>query len=377
MIVIVSVITRTFSHFRAEASAGETGVSFIDSQARTILVKIGGASPARLDKALALGLPADAGISRSRIARLIRSGCVSLDGTVVREPDAAAHPGEVWTVEDSGEGTGHIEAEDLPLNVIYDDPDVIVLDKAAGMVVHPGRGHRSGTLVNALLHRFGEGFRAVGDDARPGIVHRLDKDTTGVMVAAKTSRAMMRLGEQFSERSALRRYHAIVRGVPVPGPGLASAANVCFEADGWVRIDGNIARHPKNRLRMAVVGRGGRHAVTRARVLQKLAGSAASLVECRLETGRTHQIRVHLEMAGHPVIGDPLYGASAKILPESAGEAAREAAAAFPRQALHAVLLAFSHPANGERMRFESPLPDDMRGLLRKLSAAGDCGPNP
>ena len=377
MIVIVSVITRTFSHFRVEASAGETGVSFIDSEARRMLVQIRGTAPLRLDKALARELPADAGISRSRIARLIRSGCVSLDGVVVSEPDTAAKPGEVWTVEDSSEGSEHIEAEELPLNVLYDDQDVIVLDKAAGMVVHPGRGHRSGTLVNALLHRFGEGFRTVGGGARPGIVHRLDKDTTGVMVAAKSGRAMMRLGEQFRDRNAFRRYQAIVRGMPVPGPGLDSVANVRFEADRWVRIEGSIARHPKNRMRMTVVRQGGRHAVTRVRVLRPLANRTAALVECRLETGRTHQIRVHMELAGHPLIGDPLYGASARILPESAGDAAREAAAGFPRQALHAVLLEFSHPATGERMRFESPVPEDMRRLLHALSAAGDSGPNP
>ena len=205
-------------------------MSFIDSQGRTISVQIGGFTPARLDKALARELPADAGISRSRIARLIRSGCVSRNGVAVREPDAAAKPGEVWTVEVISEGADHIAAEELPLNVLYEDQDVIVLDKAAGMVVHPGRGHRGGTLVNALLHRCGEDFRTVGRDGRPGIVHRLDKDTTGVMVAAKSGRAMMRLGEQFSERSAFRHYRAVVRGIPVPGSGLDSVANVRFRS---------------------------------------------------------------------------------------------------------------------------------------------------
>ena len=151
-----------------------------------------------------------------------------------------------------------------------------------------------------------------------------------------------------------------------------SVAGVGFEADRWVRIEGNIARHPKNRVRMAVVRQGGRHAVTRVRVLQPLANNTGALVECRLETGRTHQIRAHLELAGHPLIGDPLYGAGARILPESAGQAAREAAAGFPRQALHAVLLEFSHPATGKRMRFEAPVPEDMRRLLEVLSAGGD-----
>ena len=150
-----------------------------------------------------------------------------------------------------------------------------------------------------------------------------------------------------------------------------------FEADRWVRIEGNIARHPKNRMRMAVVRRGGRRAVTRVRVMRPLANNTASLVACRLETGRTHQIRAHLEMAGHPLIGDPLYGASARILPESAGEKAREAAAGFSRQALHAGFLEFSHPATGERMQFESPVPEDMRRLLETLSSGGDSGPYP
>ena len=342
-----------------------------------MLVRIGGTAPARLDKALARELPAEAGISRSRIARLIRSGCVSHDGTVVREPDTAAKPGQVWSVECRRENSDRVEAEELPLNVLYDDEDVIVLDKAAGMVTHPGRGHRSGTLVNALLHRFGDGFRTAGGGARPGIVHRLDKDTTGVMVAAKSGRAMMRLGEQFSQRNASRSYQAIVRGMPVPGSGLDSVAGVSFEADRWVRIEGNIARHPKNRMRMAVVRRGGRHAVTRVRVLRPLANNTAALVECRLETGRTHQIRAHLEFTGHPLIGDPLYGAGVRILPQSAGPRAREAAAGFPRQALHAVSLEFSHPATGERMRFDSPFPEDMRRLLNALSADGRRRPNP
>ncbi|MCY3878744.1 MAG: RluA family pseudouridine synthase [Rhodobacteraceae bacterium] len=339
----------------------------MNSESTILTVQIGGDAPERLDKALARQLPENAGVSRSRIARLIREGCVSRDGEAVFDPDASARPGDTWRISMKPTYGGQPEAEDLPLKIIFEDAELIVVDKAAGMVVHPGNGHPGGTLVNALLHRFGENFKGTGEPSRPGIVHRLDRDTTGLMVVAKTEQALFRISGQFSERSAGRCYQAVVRGTPTAGSTFAGYPQIGPEAEGWVRIEGNIARSRKNRLRMAVVATGGRSAVTRIRILEKLAGASVSLIECRLETGRTHQIRVHMERVGHPLIGDSLYGAGARMLPEAAGEAAREAAAQFPRQALHAVSLHFNHPASGERMRFESPLPDDMRRLVTIL----------
>ena len=371
MMVTVIVMTRIFSHFRAEASGPDAGVSFMQLETRSWQVEVRGDAPQRLDKALVLGLPEDAGVSRSRIAGLIRAGCVRRGETEVTEPDTKTCPGDIWTIEFRTAAPDGLQAEDIPLSVLHEDPDLIVIDKPAGLVVHPARGNWGGTLVNALLHRCGDGIRNLGHSGRPGIVHRLDKDTSGVMVAGKSDRAMLRLGEQFSRRTVSRRYHALVRGVPSAAGAGHTAADLRIEPQGWLRIEGAIERHRTNRQRMAVVNAGGRHAVTKLRVVQTVANGEAALIECRLETGRTHQIRVHLETLGHPVIGDQVYGTALRLLPETAGETARTAAGAFPRQALHAVSLEFSHPANGERMRFESGYPDDMRTLLSALRDSG------
>ncbi len=371
MIVTVIVMTRIFSHFSADALEPAAGVSFMQSGTRIWEVKVGGDAPQRLDKALASGLPEEAGLSRSRITGLIRAGCVKQGGHETTEPDKKTLPGDVWTIHPGPAVPDGLRAENIPLEVLYEDADLIVIDKPAGLVVHPGRGRKGGTLVNALLHRCGDGIRSLEDPARPGIVHRLDKDTTGVMVAAKTGRAALSLAEQFSRRTVSRFYHAVVRGVPPAGRPVNSIAGLSFEPRGWLRMEGAIGRHRTQRQRMAVVSAGGRHAVTRLRLLRPVANGEASLIECRLETGRTHQIRVHLEFLGHPVIGDQVYGASLRLLPESAGETARDAAARFPRQALHALSLEFTHPADGERMRFETGYPDDMRTLLSALSDLG------
>ena len=331
-------------------------------------VEISGDTVQRLDKALVRELPAESGCSRSRLAGLIRAGCVQRDGEPITEPSARTHPGDVWTINYQAMNSDDMEAEDIPLDILYEDEEVLVIDKPAGLVCHPGRGNWNGTLVNALLHHCGDEIRKLGHMGQPGIVHRLDKNTTGVMVTAKTGRAMLKLTEQFYNRSVIRRYHAIVRGVLSEGSTIRRVEGVSFEPEGWIRIEGAIDRSQKNRIRMTVVKSGGRSAATKVRSIRPVANGAASLVECWLETGRTHQIRVHMELLGHPVIGDPVYGVAMRILPESAGDIAREAAAKFPRQALHAVSLGFLHPTKDEVMQFTSEYPQDMQELLDSLS---------
>ncbi len=337
------------------------------TEPRRILVKIGDEAPNRLDKALARELPADLGLSRTRITRLIREGHVTRQGIAVVEPDASVRPGEEWWIAFNSQINPSLVGENIPLNVVYEDADMIVVDKSAGMVVHPAKNHRQGTLVHALIHRFGNQFAGIADNQRPGIVHRLDKDTSGLLVAAKSQLAMVRLAEQFQDRSASRRYLAVIRGTPAPGAGFGHRIQVSFEADGWIRIEGDIGRHRKHRDRMDVVPRTGRHAVTRIRVVSCHHSRLVSLIECRLETGRTHQIRVHLQRAGYPVIGDPVYSMNTKILPQKIDEKARSKAAEFPRQALHAANLVLHHPRTGAIVRFNSPLPEDMRTLVDAL----------
>ena len=267
------------------------------------------------------------------------------------DPSHRVDPGECWTISiPEPEPTGLV-SEDIEISIVHEDSDLIVVDKAAGMVVHPARGNWGGTLVNALLHHCGDGILSVGDMRRPGIVHRLDKDTSGLLVAAKTDRAADSLSGQFERRSVVRSYFAVVRGIPDNRSSFGGHTGVSVERGGVIRIEGSIGRHPTNRLKMAVVASGGRPAVTRVRTVEELAGGAVSSVECRLETGRTHQIRVHMERVGHPVIGDPLYGTGARALPSSAGEPARRAVASFARQALHASTLEFEHPRTAGALR--------------------------
>jgi 23S rRNA pseudouridine1911/1915/1917 synthase len=305
----------------------------------------------RLDRALQRRLPE---LSRSRLKRLILDGQVTSAGRVLRDPAQRAAAGVVVVALPAPEAAAPM-AEPIPLAVLFEDAHLIVVDKPAGLVVHPAPGNPKGTLVNALLAHCGASLSGIGGVRRPGIVHRLDKDTSGLLVAAKTEAAHHALSQAFAQRRIERGYCALVWGVPSPPAG---------------EIAGNIGRSPTNRKKMAVVGTGrGKPAVTRYRVERRFAapgGQRAALVECRLLTGRTHQIRVHLAHIGHPVIGDPAYGARA------ARAAARHAAigaeiATFARQALHARLLGFVHPATGERLRFESPLPADMAGLVTNL----------
>jgi len=303
----------------------------------------------RLDRFLATAL-ADAGLSRSRIQALLEQGRVRRGDAAVTNPSEKVKAGQSYEVEVPEAEPAVPEAQDIPLVVVHEDADLLVLDKPPGMVVHPAAGNPDNTLVNALLAHCGDGLSGIGGVKRPGIVHRLDKDTSGLMVVAKTDRAHAALSAQFADRTLSRTYRAVVWGVPSPTAG---------------EIDKPIGRDPKDRKRMAVVANG-RFALTRYRVVQPF-GMAASLVECKLATGRTHQIRVHMAAIGHPIVGDPVYGGRTRGRTRDLAEPLRSALVGFPRQALHAVALTFRHPATGRMVSFESGLPPDLGGLVEKL----------
>ena len=293
----------------------------------------------RLDAVLAELFPE---YSRSRLSAWIKSGDVSVDGASARGRDPV-RGGETVTLSAVQETQTHAVAEDIPLDILYEDEHVFVLDKPAGLVVHPGAGNPAGTLVNALLHRDPE----LDKLPRAGIVHRLDKDTSGVMVVARTLQAHTALVAQLSAREVHRQYLAIVVGALVSG-GTANAA---------------IDRHPRDRLRMAV-REDGKDAVTHYRLRERFRNHTA--LECRLETGRTHQIRVHMAHLKHPIIGDPLYGGSLK-LPKGASDALVATLRGFKRQALHAEVLEFAHPVSGQPIRCSAPVPEDMQKLMAVL----------
>jgi 23S rRNA pseudouridine1911/1915/1917 synthase len=233
-------------------------------------------------------------------------------------------------------------------------------------VVHPAPGTPSGTLVNALLHHFGGKLSGVGGEKRPGIVHRIDKDTSGLLVVAKSDKAHHGLALQFEKHTVVRRYLAVVHGVPdAADPRLRGTKGVSFEAANIMRITTQLARHKTDRQKQAVLFHGGRHAVTRVRMIKAFGNPpAAALMECWLETGRTHQIRVHMAHAGHGLIGDQTYGGRRKLNTKALSAKAVEMAAAFPRQALHAAVLGFDHPVTGEHLSFEAPLPSDIAALI-------------
>jgi 23S rRNA pseudouridine1911/1915/1917 synthase len=312
----------------------------------------------RLDRLLAAALD---DLSRSRLKALIEGGHVrrlerSDRGETVRSPSAKVNAGDAFEITIPAPVDAIPVGQDIPLDILYEDDDLIVLDKPAGMVVHPAPGNPDGTLVNALIYHCGESLAGIGGVRRPGIVHRLDKDTSGVMVAAKTALAHANLVEQFSARSVDRAYHAIVWGLAKPPTG---------------EIEGAIGRHPKNRKKMAVRETGGKHALTRYKTLEVYGDGLASLVECRLATGRTHQIRVHLSHRGNPLLGDPQYGratgrrdAVSALEPETKSQIS-----AFSRQALHAHVLGFIHPTTGQHVDFTTELPDDMAHLKEILES--------
>lgn len=308
----------------------------------------------RLDRFLALKLPE---LSRSRIQALIEAGRVSCGRATIKDANHRIKPGESYAVSLPPPLPSEPQGEDIPLDVVYEDKDLIVIEKPAGLVVHPAAGNLDGTLVNALIHHCGASLQGVGGVRRPGIVHRLDKDTSGLLVAAKNERAMRSLAKQFAAHAVERAYHAVVWGSPRTSTGL---------------IETRIGRNPFDRKRMGVLRGGGKEARTHYKVLERFGPAErpfASLVECRLETGRTHQIRVHLAHIGHPLIGDPSYG-RARHTPRAKSaneETAYRLVAAFPRQALHAGLLGFHHPSLQKPMHFGSPWPADMAALIEAL----------
>ena len=325
--------------------------------------------PQRLDKALSRDVPESASLSRTRIAKLLEAGSVTINGVVLRDPKAKVAEGALVeiTVEEASES--HIEPEEIPLTVIYEDEHLIVVNKPAGMVVHPAPGTPSGTLVNALLHHFGGYLSGVGGSKRPGIVHRIDKETSGLLVVAKSDKAHHGLAAQFAAHTAERAYLAVTQGVPeASDPRLRGIRGVSFETGSVLKITTQLARHKHDRQRQAVLFENGRHAVTRAKLVERFGDPASlALVECRLETGRTHQIRVHMAHVGHSLLGDPTYGSRRKLPAKSLSEVGLEAAKTFGRQALHAALLGFEHPVSSEMLRFEAELPSDMDQLLQNL----------
>ncbi|WP_375689830.1 RluA family pseudouridine synthase [Pseudooceanicola sp. LIPI14-2-Ac024] len=333
----------------------------------TLSFRIAADPPGRLDKALARDVPEAAALSRTRLARLIADGAIRVGGTVAADPKAKVAEGDLVeiTLEEAAEVA--VTAEAIPLDIRYEDDDLIVLMKPAGMVVHPAPGSPSGTLVNALLAHCGDTLAGIGGEKRPGIVHRIDKETSGLLVIAKSDMAHHGLSAQFADHSVERAYNAICHGVPdAAEPRLRGLRGVSFEPGGVMRIATEIGRHRTDRQKQAVMWSGGRRAVTRARVVEPFGGTAA-LLECRLETGRTHQIRVHMAYTGHGLIGDPVYGAGRKVRTAEIGQVAAEALQRFPRQALHAAVLGFVHPRTGETLRFEAEMPGDMAGLLALL----------
>ena len=328
--------------------------------------------PPRLDKALSRDVPAEADLSRSRLGRLIETGAVTVNGAVVENPRFKVSAGDEITVTVEAAIESDIVGEDIPLVVVYEDDDLIVIDKPAGMVVHPAPGTPNGTVVNALIHHCGDSLSGVGGEKRPGIVHRIDKDTSGLLVAAKSDRAHHGLAAQFEDHSVNRRYLAICYGAPDQNdPRIHGVKGTNFEPGNILKVQTFLGRHKTDRQRQAVSFTQGRHAVTRARIIESLGvPPVAALLECWLETGRTHQIRVHMAHVGHSLIGDPVYGGRRKLNVKAIGEAGAEAAAAFSRQALHAATLGFEHPVTGEWIEFESDLPEDMQALLTALGGS-------
>jgi 23S rRNA pseudouridine1911/1915/1917 synthase len=328
--------------------------------ARRLQVTVAGdEGSVRLDRVLAAREPS---LSRSRLKGLILAGSVSVGTTAIRDPAYHVAKGDTITIDVPEAVPAEPEAEDIALDIVYEDSDIIVIDKPRGLVVHPAAGHASGTLVNALIAHCGTSLSGIGGVRRPGIVHRLDKDTTGLMVAAKNDAAHQSLTAQFADHGRSgpmeRGYLALVWGVPNRQRGT---------------VDAPIDRHPHAREKMAVRD-GGREAVTHWEIKETFTGRdgkpVAALLACRLETGRTHQIRVHLAHISHPLIGDSVYGPHFKTKAGHLGPEGQAALAALGRQALHAYLLVIEHPRTGEILHWESPLPEDLIYLTSKLRAA-------
>lgn len=298
----------------------------------------------RLDRALAQAT----GLSRERVKALVAAGAATLDGQVMANASAKAAAGQSFVLAVPPPEPLAAEPQAIPIDVVFEDADLIVVDKPAGMVVHPAAGNASGTLVNALLHHCAGRLSGINGVARPGIVHRIDKDTSGLLVVAKSDAAHEGLARQFADHSITRRYLAVCAGHPLPPSGT---------------IAGRIGRSEKDRKKMAVLpdhATRGKRAVTHYATLQRLRD--ASLIVCRLETGRTHQVRVHCASIGHSLLGDQVYGTTPKALRSTLAELG------FARQALHAATLGFDHPISGERIRFQAEMPIDMRELIDQIA---------
>ncbi len=328
-------------------------------------ITIGADPPSRLDKALARDVPEAAHLSRSRIAKLLAEGAVAKNGQPITDAKARVAEGDVFEISVAEPTDIDVVPEAIPLDIVFEDDDLIVVNKPAGMVVHPAPGSARSTLVNALLHHFGGKLSGIGGAKRPGIVHRIDKDTSGLLVVAKSDAAHHGLADQFAAHSVDRSYRAFCHGIPDPGdPRLRGVPGVSFEGGVVVKVTTQLARHKNDRQRQAVLFQGGRHAVTRLRVSVTF-GTHAAEVLCQLETGRTHQIRVHMAHIGHALIGDPVYGGRRKLPITAQGATA---ANSFPRQALHAETLGFVHPISGKPQSFRIELPADMTTLRSALT---------
>ena len=326
---------------------------------RLIVTVAGDEGSPRLDRVLAGAIE---NLSRSRLKALILAGSVTVNGAAVRDPAYHVGRGDSITIDVPEATPAEPKGEDIALTIVFEDDDIIVIDKPKGLIVHPAAGHESGTLVNALIAHCGSSLSGIGGVRRPGIVHRLDKDTTGLMVVAKNDRAHASLTAQFADHGRTgpmqRGYMAFIWGVPNRQRGT---------------VDAPIDRHPHAREKMAV-REGGREAVTHWELQQAFNGRdgkpVASLLACQLETGRTHQIRVHLSHIGHPLMGDAVYGSHFKTKAGHLGPQSRAALAALGRQALHAYLLALEHPRTGELLHWEAALPEDLVLLRAALTAA-------
>jgi 23S rRNA pseudouridine1911/1915/1917 synthase len=344
----------------------ERGAPFMAPAGRQVF-DVGAASAGeRLDRFLGrAAAERRVALSRTRLKALIEAGEIRIDGAVARDPSLRLGEGATIAFEAPAPEESPLVGEDIPLDVVYEDDNLIVIDKPAGLVVHPAPGHVRGTLVNALIGHCGASLSGVGGVRRPGIVHRLDKDTSGLMVVAKTDAAHRGLADLFADHgrsgSLEREYQALVWGG--------------FDAPAG-KVDAAIARHPHKREKMATASEDrGRHAVTHWRLEEPL--GPASLVACRLETGRTHQIRVHMASIGHPLLGDSVYGAGFRNKASLLSERSRDALAAFNRQALHATLLGFVHPVTQQTLRFERPPPEDFLSLAKALRSDQDDYPGP
>ena len=308
----------------------------------------------RLDRFLAAGLEAPSPLSRTRLKALILDGAVTENGAAAIDPSQSVRAEAEYALLLPPVREATPQAEDIPLDIMFEDDHIIVLNKPSGMVVHPSPGQPDGTLVNALIAHCGDSLTGIGGVMRPGIVHRLDKDTSGVMMAAKSDAAHQKLTEMFAAHDLDRHYLAITWGMPP-------------ETEG--RIEAALGRSTRDRKKQAVVPNG-RYAATNWTVIRRLP-PFASIVECRLETGRTHQIRVHMAHLGHGVIGDPMYGKPMRSgqMPDAVARDCLAEIRGFQRQALHAASLGFAHPVTGEALHFETPMPDDMAGLIVAIEA--------